>query len=484
MEIFKLFGSILIKSDEAEKSIQKTESKAEKLAHTLGNGIKTAAKWGAAIVAGAAAAGGALLGVTNKAAEAADEVDKMSQKIGLSKEGFQEWRYAMGQSGVDIGVMQNGMKTLTSLMDSAKDGTASAKEAFDTLGLSIYDSSGALKDQESMMTETIMALANMEDSTERAKLATQLFGRAGTELEPLLNSGADGIQELMDRAHELGLVMSDEAVDAGVKLGDTLSDVKDSFGMVATQIGVQVMPIIQGLLDWVLEHMPEIQTTVSTVMEGIKAGIEALQTFWAEHGDAISAKVEAVMSVISQVVQTAMDLLGQIINTAMAILEGDWAEAWDGIVGIVSSIGTALHEAGRAIFTDLWNGIKSVWDGIAGWVSEKVSWLVDKLTFWDNGTAQMSRGSGFSHASGLAYVPYDNYPALLHRGETVLNAGDTGSLLTELRKLTASSGTATGGEIVINITETIDGAILARNQYKHNLREGTLRGGSLVEVSG
>ena len=96
----------------------------------------------------------------------------------------------------------------------------------------------------------------------------------------------------------------------------------------------------------------------------------------------------------------------------------------------------------------------------------------------------MSRGSGFSHASGLAYVPYDNYPALLHRGETVLNAGDTGSLLTELRKLTASSGTATGGEIVINITETIDGAILARNQYKHTLREGTLRGGSLVEVSG
>lgn len=484
MEIFKLFGSILIKSDEAENSIQKTESKAVKLAGTLGNGIKTAAKWGAAIAAGAAAAGAALLGVTDKAADAADEVDKMSQKIGLSKEGFQEWRYAMGQSGVDIGVMQNGMKTLTNLMDSAKNGTASAKDAFDTLGLSIYGSSGALKDQESMMKETIMALANMEDSTERAKLATQLFGRAGTELEPLLNSGADGIQELIDRAHELGLVMSDEAVNAGVKFGDTLSDVKDSFGMVATQIGVKVMPMVQGLLDWVLEHMPEIQETVGTVMDGIEAGIAALQAFWDEHGDAISAKVESVMSVISKVVKTSMDLLGQIINTAMAVLEGDWSAAWDGLVGIVNSIGDALFEAGKVIFTKLWDGIKSVWTGITDWVSEKVSWLADKLTFWDNGTAQMSRGGGFSHASGLAYVPYDNYPALLHRGETVLNAGDTGSLLTELRKMIASSGTAAGGDIVINITETIDGAILARNQYKHNLREGTLRGGSLVEVSG
>ena len=82
MEIFKLFGSILIKSDEAEKSIQKTESKALKVASTLGNGIKTAAKWGAAIAAGAAAAGGALIGLTSKAADAADEVDKMSKRSG------------------------------------------------------------------------------------------------------------------------------------------------------------------------------------------------------------------------------------------------------------------------------------------------------------------------------------------------------------------------------------------------------------------
>lgn len=444
MEIFKLFGSILIKSDEAEKSIQKTESKALKVASTLGNGIKTAAKWGAAIAAGAAAAGGALIGLTSKAADAADEVDKMSQKIGLSKEGFQEWRYAMGQSGVDIGVMQNGMKTLTNLMDSAKNGSSGAKDAFSALGLSIYDSGGALKDQESMMKETIMALANMEDSTERAKLATQLFGRAGSELEPLLNSGADGIQELMDRSHELGLVMSDEAVDAGVKLGDTMQDVKDSFGMVATQIGVQVMPVIQALLDWVLAHMPEIQETVSTVMEGIKTGIAALQAFWAEHGDAISAKVESVMEIVKNVVQVGMDVLGQLINVAMAVLEGDWAAAWDGIVNIVRNIGSVLYEVGKAVFTQLWDGIKSVWDGIANWVSEKVSWLADKLTFWDNGTTKMTRGGGFSHASGLAYVPYDNYPANLHRGEMVLNPNDTSGLLGGIRDALAESVNAFG----------------------------------------
>lgn len=424
MEIFKLFGSILINSDEADKSLQKTESKALKVAKSFGSGLKTAAKWGAGIAAAAGAAGAAILGVANKAAESADEIDKMSQKIGLSKQGYQEWRYAMEQSGMDISSMQNGIKTLTNLMDSAKNGTQSAANVFDALGLSIYDSSGALKDQETMMRESIMAMADMEDSTERAKLATQLFGRAGSELEPLLNSGADGIQELIDRSHELGLVMSDEAVTAGVKMGDTLADVKASFGMVVTEIGSEVMPIIQGLLDWVLEHMPEIKAVIGKVMDGIKAGIAKLQAFWAEHGDLITQKVEAVMDVIVNVVQYAMDILGKVVDVAMALLEGNWQEAWDGILDIVYSIGLKLYDAGQAIFGFLWDGIKNVWKNISSWVSEKVAWLVDKLTFWDNGAAKLDQTNTNSHASGLAYVPYDNYPAMLHREEAVLNPVD------------------------------------------------------------
>lgn len=56
MEIFKLFGSILIDNDEANASIAKTEEKAEGVASKFGSGIKTAAKWGAAIVVGAAGA--------------------------------------------------------------------------------------------------------------------------------------------------------------------------------------------------------------------------------------------------------------------------------------------------------------------------------------------------------------------------------------------------------------------------------------------
>ena len=480
MEIFKLFGRILVDSDEADKSMQKTESKASKIASTLGNGIKTAAKWGAGLVAGAGAAGTALMGVATKAAESADEIDKMSQKIGLSKQSYQEWNYAMSQSGVDISVMQTGVKTLTSLMDKANDGNKTAAATFEALGLSIYDSSGKLKSQEDMMKEAIMTLASMEDSTERAKLSTELFGKAGVELEPLLNSGADGIQDLMDRAHDLGLVMSDEAVTAGVVFGDTLADVKASAGMVVTEIGTAVMPMLQTALDWVLAHLPEIKAVVDRLMYGVRMAISAFQEFWAKYGDLITEKVMSVVNIVRQVVTEGLKILRALIEAGMALLDGDWQLAWDKIVGIVKDIGPKLFNAGKAGIEFLLSGLKNAWTKVTSWVTDKAEWLMSKLTFWDDSDDRPF--SGYSHASGLAYVPYDNYPINAHRGEVLLNANDAGSLLEGIRSTSAAP--ASPQPVRIEVALNLDGQPLARKLFSYNQREGTLRGDSLVEVNG
>lgn len=454
MEIFKLFGRILVDSDEAEKNMQKSESKASKLASTLGKGIKSAAKWGAGLVAGAGAAGTALMGVATKAAESADEIDKMSQKIGLSKQSYQEWKYAMGQSGVDISVMQTGVKTLTSLMDRANDGNKTAAATFEALGLSIYDSSGKLKNQEDMMKEAIMTLASMEDSTERAKLATELFGKAGVELEPLLNSGAEGIQDLMDRAHDLGLVMSDEAVTAGVVFGDTLADVKDSAGMVVTEIGTAVMPMLQTALDWVLAHLPEIKAVVDRLMYGVRMAISAFQEFWAKYGDLITEKVMSVVNIVRQVVTEGLKILRALIEAGMALLDGDWQLAWDKIVGIVKDIGPKLFNAGKAGIEFLLSGLKNAWTKVTSWVTDKAEWLMSKLTFWDDSDDRPF--SGYSHASGLAYVPYDNYPINAHRGEMLLNANDATSLLDGIRNLAAGAA-APAQPVTIVVQSVLDG---------------------------
>lgn len=226
MEIFRLFGSIFVDNEAANQSISKTEEKAEGLGNKFLKGVGTAAKWGIAIGGAAIAGATALGGLAMKAAETTDRIDKLSAKTGLSKQAFQEWDYVLGQNGVNIEVMKNGMKTLTNFMDQAAQGSEKVISKFDDLGVKLFDTSGQLRAQEDVMRDTLKALADLPNGAEKSAKAVELFGKAGLELMPMLNNGSESIEELTQRAHDLGLVMSDEAVNAGVLLGDTMDNVK------------------------------------------------------------------------------------------------------------------------------------------------------------------------------------------------------------------------------------------------------------------
>ena len=157
-----------------KKAAQSTEALALKAktsdyhAKKLGTTLKTNLAKGAKVAAGALIGAASAAAVTSKklvdqTIQQADTVDKMSQKIGLSAKAYQEWDYAMSQSGMDIKVMKNGMKTMTNLMKSADEGSESAQKTFKKVGVSIYDTNGKLKNQETIMTESIKKLAGMED---------------------------------------------------------------------------------------------------------------------------------------------------------------------------------------------------------------------------------------------------------------------------------------------------------------------------------
>jgi hypothetical protein len=335
MELFKLLGTIAIENDEANESIEETSGKAGKVAEALKKGAGVAAKFGAAVVTGTAAAGAALTGIANSAASQADEIDKMSAKIGMSKQAYQEWAYVLGQNGMDVNSLQMGMKTLVAQMDGAASGTEKSVEMFEKLGLSIYDSEGQMKNQEEMFKEVTMALAAMENGTEKAALANDLLGRSGSEMMPMLNNGAEGIVELTDRAHELGLIMGDEAVNAGVVLGDTLDDVKKSAGMVGTKIGVALFPILQKVLDLVLQFMPQVQSIfdgLAPVLIGLMDSLMPMLFSLVENVfpllvgllDAIlpsfAQLTEAILPVLLQILNVLLPPLIQIVSSLLPVL--------------------------------------------------------------------------------------------------------------------------------------------------------------------
>lgn len=166
-----------------------------------------------------------------------DRIDKASQKLSLSTQVFQELDYIASQSGTSVEGLAFSMRTLTN--------TASeAPKKFQALGISVKDSNGALKNQETLLLETISALQKMPAGTERSRIAFQLLGRSAMELEPLLNSGAGSMEALRKEAHDLGLIMSKEAVQAGVAFGDAMDALNKTMSALKDKILAPLLPTL------------------------------------------------------------------------------------------------------------------------------------------------------------------------------------------------------------------------------------------------
>ncbi|WP_165571512.1 phage tail tape measure protein [Cytobacillus praedii] len=247
------------------------------------------------------------MGMAKEAASTTDRIDKLSQKIGMSRQGFQEWEFILSQSGTDIEKLQAGFKTLNQRMDESARNTGKGSAAFNQLGIDVKDLAGNMKSQEQVFEESVRALQGLPDGAEKSRLAFELFGKAGLELMPLLNGTAESVDEMKAKARELGLVLSDEAIDAGVAFTDTMDQLERSFKSVFTQIGVGVMPILTKFADYLIANMPTIQKVIQVAFD-VMAKVISVAVDW------ISKIADWIGKLVSLVKDWAVDNKAQLTN--------------------------------------------------------------------------------------------------------------------------------------------------------------------------
>ena len=289
MELFSLLAKLTADTSEFHSELEKAKSEANNLeiddpkvgldteefesnaasAESVGKGFGTSMeevfkgiKTALTVTGVVAAISGIVSGLreaVNMTAQTADGIDKGSARLNISKRKYQEWDHALRQSGASINDLQKGVIQFNQYVSSFEPGAVveNAEEAaegaggemanaFARLKISVKDANGQLKSTETLIEESLIALAGFEGSKEeRGTLVNTLFGRGATSLNALLDSGVAGVKELLGEADKLGLIMSDEEITNAVEYGDAVANLNEELAAVKSAFVSDIIPVLR-----------------------------------------------------------------------------------------------------------------------------------------------------------------------------------------------------------------------------------------------
>jgi hypothetical protein len=290
-------------------------------------------------------------------------------------------------------------------------GSKTATDALSALGLSVDELSGM--SPEDQFTKIADAIGDVEDPSKRAALAMQLFGRAGSELLPMMSENAEGIADLRKEANELGRTMTADDAQAAAELTDAMNRVKSVFIGVKNQIGAALAPAMTYLADLVSRtskavvplirenaHLVKLFAAGAIAVGGLGAalmtvgglligagmavgvlatafsvlfsplglaigGVTALGFALVKYSDIGSQAIDALKARFGPLVEDVQNAVGAIIA---ALKAGDMEKAWELVSGMI-----------EMIWLDMTDEIRAAWVNMLGFILNTGSTIAESI---------------------------------------------------------------------------------------------------------
>lgn len=353
-----------------------------------------AAKKAAAAVAGvtAAIAGAAagLVKMTLDAANAADELNTLSVKTGISTDELQKLQYAAGTIDVSVETVAGAMGKLTKNMNSAASGSGAAADAFANLGVAVKNDDGTFRDRNEVFNESIAALGQIADETERDATAMAIFGKSATELNPLIEGGAEALAALGEHAEQAGLILSGDALNSLSNLADRFDVLKQTIGLAGQQFLAQFAEPLTKAINLVIGY---VERLVAAFQSG---GFKGLADEAGKVATDIAAKFTEILPSIAEfATQFIMTLTEGFVTMLPAIVEAAATIVTTLAQGIGDSLPTLIPAAVDAILA-----------------------IVDTLT--DPGNVGMMVDAAIAIIVGLANGLITALPALIQKAPEII----------------------------------------------------------------
>lgn len=219
---------------------------------------------------------GAFAALVKGAIDSADELNKLSQKIGISVEALSTLQFAAQLSDVGLDTLKTGLKGLSANLTEARAGLGEGAALFQALGVSVEDTAGNLKSSDTILLEIADRFASFEDGATKTALAVKLFGKSGMDMIPFLNQGASGIRTLMQEAERLGLKLSTETAQAAEAFNDNLTALKASSSGLGITLATELLAPLRVVTDAIREGQGEATGFAAILGGALKTTLEAI----------------------------------------------------------------------------------------------------------------------------------------------------------------------------------------------------------------
>ena len=236
---------LLMKTGAFETDVKRAEKRLEEMKRRA---VDAGKALGTAIAGGAVIAGTALVAMAKNGIDAADRLDELSQRLGVSTEKLSGLGYAAKLTGGDIDTIAGALPKLSKAIIEAGDESSTMGRLFKAMGVDVKDASGNFRDVEDVLPDVMDAFRSLKDDTLEQALAMQVFGKSGAEMLEFLNLGSEGLAEMEQRAADLGLVVSGETAAAAAEFNDRLGDLRMASEAFAMKLAQELLPALTELL--------------------------------------------------------------------------------------------------------------------------------------------------------------------------------------------------------------------------------------------
>lgn len=322
-----------------------------------------------------AAAGGfaaGMIGLGYSSVTAADDINTLSKQTGISTDSLQKMKYASDL--VDVSV-----EDITGAFAKMKKGMSGSPDAFNDLGVSVTNADGSMRDAEDVFNDTLKALSNIENETERDQKAYAVFGKSADQLAGIVDDGGEALRQYGEQAEDLGLIMSGDTLNSLNEINDKVDESKAQIGAAAGELGATIAEGILPLVDPIVEGIQKVTEFIknltpeqTNLILGIAGVIAVIAPLLSIIGGIISA-VGTVMTMAPVI----MGVLGAITGPIGLVIAGIAAliaiivvciTHWDQIKAKVQEVWTAIV----TYMTNLKEDVVNKWNEIKQNIAEKI----------------------------------------------------------------------------------------------------------------